>query len=251
MLKLSNVSCGYNKKDVVFNINFQANKGEILTIVGPNGSGKSTLIKAIGGIIDYSGDILIDNKNVKDYKKRLLGQKVAMLSQITDTTFGYTVEETVMLGRYPYLKGIFANNEKDKLIAKEAIKKVSMEDYIDRDIGTLSGGQLQRVFLARSFAQEPDILLLDEPTNHLDLTYQIEILERAKNWVEKENKIVIAVIHDLNLINRYSEKVILLNEGKIVNIGSASNVLKSSDINNVYKIDICKWMNESYEKWRN
>ncbi len=176
MLNLIDVSCGYNKEDVVFNINFQVKQGDFLTILGPNGSGKSTLIKAIGGLIDYKGKILLDNEEVKKYKKKILGQKIAMLNQISDVTFGYTVKETVMLGRYAYMKGIFSTSEEDELIVMDAIKKVAMENFLDRDIGTLSGGQLQRVFLARSFAQEPNILLLDEPTNHLDLTYQIEIL---------------------------------------------------------------------------
>ncbi len=250
MLNLIDVSCGYNKEDVVFNINFQVKQGDFLTILGPNGSGKSTLIKAIGGLIDYKGKILLDNEEVKKYKKKILGQKIAMLNQISDVTFGYTVKETVMLGRYAYMKGIFSTSEEDELIVMDAIKKVAMENFLDRDIGTLSGGQLQRVFLARCFAQEPKILLLDEPTNHLDLTYQIEILDRAKKWAKEKNKVVIAVIHDLNLIKRYSEKVVLLSDGKIVDLGNEDDVLKGSIINQVYKLDISKWMNESLNQWR-
>jgi len=217
MLEVKNIYCGYNGEDVVKDISFQVNRGENICIVGPNGCGKSTLLKSIANIIDYRGSITIDGMEVCNFSRKNLAKKVGLMSQITQIYFPYTIYETVSLGRYAHSTGVFNSlNKEDKKIVLDAIDKVGLSDIKDKHINELSGGQLQRVFLARTFAQNPEVILLDEPTNHLDLKYQIELLEHLSKWAKDNGKIVIGVLHDLNLVHYFSDAVCLLNHEKIV-----------------------------------
>ena len=173
------------------------------------------------------------------------------MSQNSQIYFSYTVFETVALGRYAHMDGIFSNlSKKDRDIVLKCIESVGLLSEKDRLINELSGGQLQRVYLARAFAQDPEILLLDEPTNHLDLKCQIEILDYINKWTKENNKTVIGVLHDLNLVQMFSEDAILIKEGKIYSSGKARELLNSSKITDVYKIDIRKFMLEALEKWK-
>ena len=184
MLELKNLYSGYDGKDIVKNISFKVNNGENLCIVGPNGCGKSTLLKAIANIIEYRGDIEIDALEISKFNWKELAQKVGLMSQISQVYFPYTVYDTVSLGRYAYLKGAFSTLSKDdRKIIDESMEKVGVYHLKDKLITELSGGQLQRVFLAKVFAQDPDIILLDEPTNHLDFKNQIDLLENLNTWV--------------------------------------------------------------------
>lgn len=250
MITLNNVSSGYNGKDVVFNINESFENGQFISIIGPNGSGKTTLIRAISNLLPYSGDILIDNVNITELSRKKISQHISLLTQISDSYFSYSVYETVMLGRYPYFEGIFSLPKKeDHLIVKNTLIKLGIDKLKDRAISSLSGGQLQRVFLARTIVQNPKIIILDEPTNHLDLKYQIEICDYVKEWCVENNKTVIAVLHDINLAMKYSDKMILLKEGKKVFSGNTVQVLKNEKINEIYDLDVVKWMSDSFKIW--
>lgn len=251
MLTLKNVSCGYDNVDIVNNVTFKAERGEILCIVGPNGCGKSTLLKAISKLIEYKGSIILDSNDIKNFNSKELAKNIALMTQNNAIYFPYTVYETVALGRYPYLKGTFSSlSKKDEAIVIESINTVGLIKLKDKLISELSGGQLQRVFLARSFAQTPEVILLDEPTNHLDLKYQIEILEHLKLWASENNKIVICVLHDLNLVNLFSEKVLLLNQGKIIEKGTPKDVLSEAHLKEVYSINIKEFMLNALKKWK-
>lgn len=251
MLEVKNIYCGYNGKDVIKNITFKAERGKHIAIIGPNGCGKSTLLKAIDNLLDYRGNILLDGKEVKKFNRKNLAKKIALMSQNFEIYFPYTVYETVALGRYSYINGIFGElSKKDKEIIVNAIKKVGLMEYKDRLINELSGGQLQRVYLARVFAQEPEIILLDEPTNHLDLKYQIEILEEVTKWAHDNNKIVIGIIHDLNLVQFFSDEAILIKEGEIFAKGKTREVLQEDKLREVYGINIKEWMKKVLEKWK-
>lgn len=251
MLEIKNLYCGYDEIDIIKNINLKVENGENLCIVGPNGCGKSTLLKSIANIIDYKGSIKIDNKEVSCFDRKHLATKVALMSQISQIYFPYTIYETVALGRYAYSKSVFSGlRSKDKEIVLDSIDKVGLYDIKDKMISELSGGQLQRVFLARTFAQNPDIILLDEPTNHLDLKHQIELLEHLVNWARDNKKIVIGVLHDLNLVQYFGDKAIMLNGGQVVSYGNPKEVLESEKLKNVYGIDIKKFMVEVLEKWQ-
>ena len=217
MLEVKNLYTGYDKKEIIKNINFGIKRGENLCIVGPNGCGKSTLLKSIANIIEYKGNIKIDGKEVNSLSRLELAKKIGLMSQITQMYFPYTVYDTVSLGRYAYSKGAFAtlSSEDDEIII-DSMKKVGIYELKDKMITELSGGQLQRVFLARVFAQNPDVILLDEPTNHLDFKHQIELLENLNEWVKQNNKIVVGVLHDLNLVQYFADKVLILKDGKEV-----------------------------------
>ncbi|MBC6696454.1 ABC transporter ATP-binding protein [Terrisporobacter mayombei] len=250
MLEVKNLYTGYDKKEIIKNINFEIKRGENLCIVGPNGCGKSTLLKSIANIIEYKGNVKIDGKEVNSLSRLELAKKIGLMSQITQMYFPYTVYDTVSLGRYAYSKGAFAtlSSEDDEIII-DSIKKVGIYELKDKMITELSGGQLQRVFLARVFAQNPDVILLDEPTNHLDFKHQIELLENLNEWVKQNNKIVVGVLHDLNLVQYFADKVLILKDGKEVDYGLPQDVLKGSTLNKVYGMDIKNFMINILQKW--
>lgn len=250
MLEIKDIYSGYEDIDIVKDVSFTVNRGENLCIVGPNGCGKSTLLKSIANIINYRGSIKIDSKEVSSLNRKELAMKVGLMSQISQIHFPYTVYETVSLGRYAYSKGAFSHlDKKDKEIILDSIEKVGLLDSKDKMISELSGGQLQRVFLARIFAQNPDVILLDEPTNHLDLKYQIELLEHLKDWTKSNNKIAVGVLHDLNLVQYIADNVLLLNNGEAVSYGKPSKVLNEDKLKDIYDLDIKSFMVNILKKW--
>ena len=251
MLEVKELYCGYDEVDIIKNVSFKVNNGENLCIVGPNGCGKSTLLKSLANIIEYRGSIKIDGEEVKSFSRKKLSTKVALMSQISQVYFSYTVYEAVSLGRYAHSNSIFNSlSKKDKEIILDSIEKVGLLEIKDKYINELSGGQLQRVFWARTFAQDPEIILLDEPTNHLDLKYQIELLKHLSIWAKENNKIVIAVLHDLNLVHYFSDNVCLVDKGQIVDYGKSVEVFNRGNLKDVYKIDVAKFMLEVFEKWK-
>ena len=249
MLEVKNIYCGYNGEDVVKNVSFKVSRGENICIVGPNGCGKSTLLKAIANLLSFKGQILLDGKDTKLLKRKELATKVSLMTQSSNILFPYSIYETVALGRYAHLNGVFSRLSKnDDEIINKSLDKVGILDIKDKLISELSGGQLQRVFLARAFAQDPDVIILDEPTNHLDLRYQIEILDYLKLWAKENNKIVVAVLHDLNLVQNFGDKVLMLKEGTLINNGETKEVLNGKDLEKVYGIDIKSFMLRTLNK---
>lgn len=250
MLNLTKVCCGYETEDVCKNIDLHFNKSQFTSIIGPNGAGKTTLLKAIAGILNYKGIISLDEENLMSLKRVELGQKFSLLSQTSQAYFNYSIYETAMLGRYPYLKGMLGiPSKQDKAIVKDALMKVGLLEQKDKSINELSGGQLQRVFLARTIAQQPQVILLDEPTNHLDFKHQIDILDFVKEWAVKENKIVVAVLHDLNLVHHFSDQIALLHEGRLYAKGTPKEVLTNANLQDVYGLDVKQWMKETLNLW--
>ncbi|ATD55512.1 ABC transporter ATP-binding protein [Clostridium chauvoei] len=251
MLEVNNVSCGYNGIDVVKNVSFNVNRGENICIVGPNGCGKSTLLKAISNLIPSTGNISLDNKKIIKLNRKELAIKIALMTQTANIQFPYSVYETVSLGRYAHLKGVFSNlSNEDKDIVLKCIGSVGLLDIKDKLITELSGGQMQRVFLARAFAQDPEVILLDEPTNHLDLRCQIEILEYLSRWTKENNKIVVAVLHDLNLVQMFGDKVVIMKSGEVKREGIPKDVFQEDLLQEVYGIDIKSFMIETLKRWQ-
>ncbi|WP_370773556.1 ABC transporter ATP-binding protein [Clostridium sp.] len=251
MLEIKEVRCGYDNKEIVKGVSFNVERGNNLCIVGPNGCGKSTLLKSIANLLEYKGNIKLDSKEISKLNRKDLAKSVALMTQASNIYFPYTVYETVALGRYAHLKGVFSriNKEDDEIILK-SITNVGLIDIKDKLISELSGGQLQRVYLARAFAQDPDVILLDEPTNHLDLKCQIEILDYLNKWTKENNKIVVAVLHDLNLVQTFGEKVVMMNNGKIISSGTPKEVLSGEKLKEVYEVDVKGFMIDALEKWK-
>jgi len=251
MIEVQNLCAGYNNTDVIRNINFRADRGEALCVLGPNGCGKSTLLKAIARIIDYRGIVSMDGNDISAISRKELAKKIALLSQSASVYFPYTVYETVSMGRYAYLQGFLKNlSAEDRAIIDNIINQLDIGDIKKRMIDELSGGQLQRVLLARTLAQTPDLILLDEPANHLDLKHQIELLDFLKAWVKENNKTLIGVFHDLNLARQIGDTALVMCNGTIAACGKIDEVFNSEILSGVYGINIRGFMLESLERWR-
>jgi iron complex transport system ATP-binding protein len=252
MLEIKNLYSGYDGTDVIHDINLRAANGEFLCILGPNGCGKSTLLKAIARILSYRGSILVDNREVSSYNRKDLAKKIALMGQSSEIYFPYSVYDTVSLGRYAHTEGFLKKlSVEDKEIINDILHRLGLFDEKDRMINELSGGQLQRVFLARTLAQNPDIILLDEPTNHLDLKHQVELLQYLLRWAKDTDKTVIGVLHDLNLVHYYGDNAAIMHQGALVSYGKPKQVLNGETLNNIYDLDIRAFMLESLENWRN
>lgn len=251
MLKLKNVSVKYGNIVILKNISFELNYGENLSIIGANGSGKTTLLNAISKIIPFEGEILFKNLPIKNIKPKIFSKEIALLSQITKINFNYTVFEVVIMGRYPYTQNRFFSNysKYDIEEVEKALTIAKIYDIKDKGIENISGGQLQRVFLAKIICQNPSVILLDEPTNHLDFNYQIEFINFLKSWTKKENKILISVLHDINLSILLSDKLMLMKNGEIIAFGNTEKILKNNEIDNLYNTNIKDFMINMLKKW--
>ncbi|MDE6764176.1 MAG: ABC transporter ATP-binding protein [Oscillospiraceae bacterium] len=252
-LKIDGLSCGYGGADIVKNVSLNVQGGETVAIAGPNGCGKTTLLRAVCGLIPITaGGVFIDGKSVAEISPKERAQKIAMLSQTGagGDYFGYTVLNTVLMGRYSRQKGtVFSETSREDISAAErCIAEVGLENCEDRLITELSGGQLQRVFLARAFAQEPDILLLDEPANHLDIKSQNELAELLKRFAES-GKAVVGVFHDISFAAAVSDRILLMKNGEAADCGNAEDIVKSEKLSEVFGTDIRAYMKKVLKIW--
>ena len=240
MLHVSGVSGGYGKGLIVNDVSFDVQKGEVLGILGPNGSGKSTLLKMISGILPkQEGFVEIAGRNAASYLPKEFARCVAVLPQLHAHAFSHTVRATVELGRYPYQTGLFSSWTKDdEQAVNHAMERTGVMRYADTLIESLSGGEQQRVFVAQALAQQAPLLLLDEPTNHLDIAYQQQLLDTIRSLAVDEEKTVVSVFHDVNLAALYCDRLLLMEHGKIAEIGVPQDVVKESIIHDVYKASV-------------
>ena len=250
MLAVRGLTCAYGDLKVLCDVNFTAKLQSKLLIVGPNGCGKTTLLKAIAGLIPYGGVVEIEGEDVSHFSRKARAKKVGLLSQISTIYFSYTVHETVMQGRYVHLAdGIFKSVRKvDDEVVMRYLDMTGLQEFADKSIQTLSGGQLQRVFLARVFAQEPDIILLDEPTNHLDLKYQLELMAYLDEWVKKGRRLVVGVVHDMNLALSFADEILMLKDGRVL-AQKQSESLDLELMNLTFDVDVMGYMQKSLKRW--
>lgn len=250
MLKIERLYSGYSSEHVIKDISFSLKTNEKLCIIGANGSGKSTLLKTLMGLTKSSGiiNVLGEDANALSQKRR--AKYMALLAQNSSIQFAYSVWDTVALGRYCHRKNYFStiSNKEEELI-EDCIRSVGLWKEKESSIANLSGGQLQRVYLARTFAQNPNIILLDEPTNHLDLKVQIELFDYLNNWVKQKNRGIIGVFHDLNSVRNFADKVLLIHKGEVLAYGTVREVLNSNVLKTAYEIDVCEYMKNSYKQW--
>ncbi len=245
MLKVEGLSFSYNKKNVLKNLSFDVKKGEFVGLIGPNGSGKSTLLKNIyRGLTPNDGKILLENENLLQMPFKKSARKMAVVCQENEMFFDFKVEEIVAMGRSPYKKIFELDNENDKIIINKALKYLGIEDLAKSNYKNLSGGEKQRVVIARAIAQESNFLILDEPTNHLDISYQMQIFETIKSL----EVTVLSAIHDLNLAALFCDRLIVLVDGKIVLEGTPMEVLNEKNIFDIYGVDSDVRINESTNK---
>ena len=239
-LNIENVECRYDSVSILDGISFEASGGDFVGLIGPNGSGKTTLLRSISRTLKPCvGAVVLDGKDVYSLKIKEIAKKVAVVPQDTVTsTFNFTALEIVLMGRTPHLGWLEKEGEKDHAIAENAMKITNTWHFADKLMTELSGGEKQRVIIARALAQEPKVLLLDEPTTHLDINHQVEILNLIKKLSKQEKLLIIAVFHDLNLAAQYCDYLILLSQGEIESIGNPDIVLTSENVKQVYHTEV-------------
>ncbi len=250
MLDVKDVSVRYGARTVVDRLSFSAKEGQWLMLVGPNGAGKSTLIRAIAQGVPYTGGIALLGRDVKQYKTAELARRVGVLSQHHRVSYAYTVREVVQLGRYAHARGFLSGRDgegEEKIRA--ALEATGMTALAPKSVLTLSGGELQRAFLAQVFAQDPQLLILDEPANHLDLPYQKHIFSLIDDWLKTPGRAVLSVVHDLSLARRFGTHALLMDAGRGVACGRIDDVLTRENLQAVYGMDVHAWMREMLFPW--
>ena len=237
-LKVRDISFYYDSFKAVDRVSFEVESGLILGIVGPNGSGKTTLLRCINKALKpEAGTVFLDDVNLILTKQKEIAQKIGVVPQNSISRFPFTVFDIVLMGRFPHLSRFEKETEKDFNIVQRCLKLAGVEQLASRLITEISGGEHQKVIVARALAQEPQVLLLDEPTLHLDINHQLELLELLSILAKKEGLIVVMVSHDLNLAARYSNRIMILKEGKIFRAGLPKEVLTCQCIKEVYGIE--------------
>ena len=251
MLKAENITVRFGECTVVDHLSFHLHEGQWLMLVGPNGAGKSTLIETISQGVAYTGNILLEGRDIRRFKAAQLARKVGVLAQKNVVGYAYTVDEVVGLGRYAYTQSFLSTRDdggKDQV--ERALSLTGLTDLRHASVLTLSGGELQRTFLAQVFAQNPQILILDEPANHLDLKYQQHIFSLISDWLRTPGRAVISVVHDLSLAKKYGTHAVLMNQGKNISQGKIDEVLTQDNLKTVYDMDVYGWMRDMLEQWR-
>ena len=233
-IKTENINVVIDNNNILKDINIEVDNKEVIGIIGPNGSGKSTLLKCIYRLLKpNAGLVKFDDVDIKNISIKESSKKVAVLSQHNNYDFDFTVKDIVLMGRSPHKKFMERDNKNDYDLVNDALRKVDMINFKDRSFQSLSGGEQQRVILARALAQQPKCLILDEPTNHLDIKYQLQLMRIVKSL----NIEVIAAIHDLNIATMYCDTIYVLKDGKIVQYGTPKEILTPQLIKNVYEVD--------------
>lgn len=233
-LSTENIRLSYGAQEILKGVSINGNTGEFIGIIGPNGSGKSTLLKCIYRILKpHAGQVFLDGEELSGISIRNSAKKMAVVAQHNYYNFDFSVMEVVLMGRAPHKKTMERDNAKDFQIAQKALETVEMEGFANRSFSTLSGGEQQRVILARALAQQTPCLILDEPTNHLDITHQIQLMKIVKNL----KVTVISAVHDLNIAAMFCDRLYVLQDGEIVGQGTSQEVLTAEFIKKIYRVE--------------
>ncbi len=251
MLKCENMTVQYGKTPIVQDVGFTLEGGQWLMICGPNGAGKSTLVNAIAQGVKYKGNVFLDGQNVRTIKPALLAKRIGVLSQTNTISQAYTVEEVVSLGRYAHAPGVFQKEDpKGREKIALALEATGLTALANRSMLTLSGGEMQRAFLAQVFAQDPAILLLDEPANHLDLIYQQQLFALIEDWLKAPGRAVASVVHDLTLAKRYGTHALLMDDSRVAAFGDIKKALTPCNLQKVYRMDVSEYMQKLLGLWQ-
>jgi iron complex transport system ATP-binding protein len=239
MLDIQSLTVGYPNHDVLKDVSITIKEGEILAVVGPNGVGKSTLIRAVSGTnIIHSGQVCVDGQDVTRLSVQQRARFMAVVPQARELPATFSVYQTVLLGRTPYLSWLGKAGMRDHAVVNLSLERTDLAGMAERRIGELSGGEQQRVLLARALAQDTPILLLDEPTTHLDLQHQSRLLNLVRSLANERQLCVLMALHDLNLAGLYADQVALLVDGQLQACGTPHEVLTEKTLAEVYRIPV-------------
>ena len=248
-LVIQDVFFSYDKKEVLKGIGGTFYEGTFYSIVGPNGSGKTTWLKLIAGINPLQqGTIELFGTDIKSITNKDVAKRLSFVPQMFNIQYAYTVEEVVAMGRYPYMNRFSTLSEEDARLVEVALKETNLMSLKDRYVNELSGGELQRVIIARAIAQDTDIIVLDEPISHLDIHYQYEIVTLLKKLCREKKKTVITVLHDLNVTMNHCDHILLIKDGKVMTEGEPFKVLTEEAIQKVYGLNV-KIVENEENKW--
>ncbi len=235
MIELQHITVGFGDKEILHDVGAGIEPGCITAVMGPNGCGKTTLLRCIGGLLQPSGgQVLIDNKRVQDYTPRALAQKVAFVRQQAQTDFEFSAFETVLMGRNPYQRRLQNESQADWDIVEQCMRQTGTWHLRFAKPGQMSGGELQRVMIARALAQQTPVLLMDEPVSNLDIAHQLDVMRLLRKATEKT---VLIVIHDLNLALQFCDRLLLLHQGSALYHGPIAAGLTPDNIRTVYGVD--------------
>ena len=231
MINIHDLEIALGRKNIIRKIDVNVGEGEFVGLIGPNGSGKSTMLKAVYRVISkYGGEILVMDRDLKNMSIHESALMTSVVPQHTYSPFDFKVRDVVLMGRSPHKKSMEFDNAEDKAIADECLRKVDMYEFADRSFFTLSGGEQQRIVLARAIAQETPCMILDEPTNHLDIKYQLQLMDVVRSL----GLTVLAALHDLNIAAEYCDRLYMLKDGEVYTSGTPEEVLTSENIREVY-----------------
>ncbi len=237
-VRINNLTWGYNGRDILDSITLTIAGGSFTGIIGPNGAGKTTLIKLLLKLLPSGKEkILIQSEDITCLSRKELARKMSYVPQTLGVDLGFTVEQIVAMGRNPYLKYFEQESDLDRTVIRQAMEETQIFHLKDNNIDRVSGGELQRVIIARALAQEPDILALDEPTSHLDINHQIRILSLIRSLSTRKNITVIAILHDFNHAFEYCDNLFLMNDGRIEAYGNPEKIITPEIIKKIYNLN--------------
>lgn len=237
MIDLKEVSKNYHEKAVVKGVNLTIKEQQLTAFIGPNGAGKSTVLSMISRLIAKdTGEIYLDHNEVKAWRSKELAKKLSILRQTNTISMQITVKELVEFGRFPYTKGKLTIH--DQQIVKESMEHLGLDALADQTIDTLSGGQLQRAYIAMVLAQDTDYILLDEPLNILDMNFAVQIMQILKKLVNELGKTIIIVLHDINFAASYADEIIAMKDGELFVQGTTNEIIKKEVLDDLYEMDI-------------
>lgn len=233
-VKAQSISFSWGDKEILNDISLQAENGAFIGIIGPNGSGKNTFLKCVYRVLKQrNGCVYIDGKDVRKMSYRETAKRIGVVAQHNSYDFDFLVRDMVLMGRSPHKSMMERDNAADYALMRAALVEVGLEGFEERTFASLSGGEQQRVVLARALAQQTPILVLDEPTNHLDIKFQLQLLEAVK----RQSKTVLAAFHDLNIASMYSDIIYVMHQGRIHRHGTPADVLTRELISEVYGVN--------------
>ncbi len=248
MLEVSHLTAGYGKKHILKDVSFSLGSGQVLALIGPNGSGKTTLVRCISGVLPIeSGVVRVTGRDTRSLAEQDRAKLMAVVPQVRTLPAAFSAREVVALGRTPYLNWLGQLSEVDMQVIDRSLQQVNMSEFVERNVSELSGGEQQRLFLARALAQETPLLLMDEPTAHLDLQHQVSLMRLIHRMAHPpaedlqrgaQPKAILVILHDLNLLSRYTDRVGLLLNGELKLLGTPQEVLHSDALRQAYQLDL-------------